>query len=334
MSKNNRGASRVPEGVTESLSTEETDQMATMAAADNAAPEAAPVAEAAPAAAAKPEVEKPEGAEGADANKGGDAKKTVPLAALHESRAETKAVRDALVTAEANNAKVMERFEAVLAKFAPKEEPPQEEVIPDPNVDPVGYVTATMKATGKTLATVEKELSDMRAEKARGAEQNRQREAIGTIITTAATQETEFVKTNPDYWEASNFLVQSRNEELEEMGYDQLQRNAIINQEKVSIAAQALAQGKNPAAVVYGIAKRRGYAGKKPPAEEGPKQDEVTPAAKLEKARAGAEISASLSDLTGNAPVPLTVTKLLEMSDADFARIMNTKEGKALMGQG
>jgi hypothetical protein len=56
-------------------------------------------------------------------------------------------------------------------------------------------------------------------------------------------------------------------------------------------------------------------------------------AAKLAAAREGRESASSLSDVSGVAPAALTVASLLAMPEAEFDKWMQTKEGRALMGQ-
>lgn len=302
-----------------------------------------PAKKTAPAAAAK--VEGAEGGDGsltaeeiaaaAEAGKAGD--KTVPLAALHESRAEIKRLREertAEKAAEAERFGLLEkRTNEILAKLVPKEEAPKAEVIPDFDIDPAGWIAGTMKASGKDLEAVKAELTTLRQEKATQDEANRNRAGIQEILTYAITQENQFKAVTPDYDAASTFLLNSRKDELEEMGKTPAEINQIIQLEKLSIANDCKNSGKNPAEVVYKIAKRRGYA---KAADADPVVDAAAAAAtgkeKLETARRGTEQAQSLSGTRGNAPSPLTAQRLLEMSEAEFAKAIATPEGRALMG--
>lgn len=348
----------------ESLSAEEQAQMNEMETADSKPEVVAPAAPAKPPKPAKAPVaktdapkagettaegEEAEGGEGEGKPKGGPLSPAA-LAAVREERkekAELKAEMARMRTEhEATMAKAAERFDTVLKSFAPKVEEPKPAELPDRDVDPVGYMDAVMKKTGETLEQVTKRLDAADAEKAQVKEQTENQRVVSGIIEQAVTKEKEFLVVTPDYWDASKFLLESRHGELEEAGYTDInQRNAIIMQEKVAIAAKALAEGKNPAAIVYGIAKRRGYAPKPAPAAEGdeegetevvtetPEQKTAAAAAKLKALGDGQEASASLSQLGGKGPSNLTAARLLEMTDAEFAAAMGTKEGRALMGQ-
>ena len=94
--------------------------------------------------------------------------------------------------------------------------------------------------------------------------------------------------------------------------------------------------------MIYGLAKRRGYTakvaeedageGEEAEAAPAPKPAPAAAAERLKNVAKGQEASASLSDLGGKGPTNLTAQRLAEMSDAEFAAAMETKEGRALMG--
>lgn len=353
----------------DSLSAEEQAQMSEMQQADskpdNTPPPAAPAKPPKPAKLPAPKADAPkagdapvEGADGAEGegDKGGKGKggplSPEALAAVREERAEKKELRDAMAKMATDHKAAMdkaaERFETVLKTFAPKVEEPKPAELPDRDVDPVGYMDAVQKKTGETLEQITKRLDAEDVVRAQAKEQTENQRVVSGIIDQATAKEKEFLATTPDYNAASDFLLQSRHGELEEVGYTDInQRNAIILQEKVAIAAKALAEGKNPAAVVYGLAKRRGYTPKAAPAvegDEGEGEESAAPVeteeqkaaaakAKLKALGDGLEASASLSNLGGKGPSNLTAARLLEMDDADFDKMVNTKEGRALMGQ-
>lgn len=314
-----------------------------------AAPAPKPEKPAKPAAAAKPEGEKGTG-EG-DGNKDGKPgddttnNKMVPHAALHETRLELKEAREAAAKREeehkAEMAKAMDRFEKTLAAFAPKKEEPKPEPVPDFETDPAGWIAHTMQTQGKSLEAVQTELATLKQEKAKAAETSKQQAAVKEIFDYAVEQEKTFKASNPDYDDASKFILESRQTELAFMGYTPQQIAEMINVERLTIAHQAKQQGKNPAEIVYNIAKSRGYAkkapdplpgegeggggGKQPTAEEVARQ-------RLDAAQKGRQQDQGLSGANGNAPSPLTAQRLLELPDAEFDRLVHTPEGRALLG--
>lgn len=315
-----------------------------------------------PAAKAESEEESEGAEEGAgEGGKGQEGVKGKPLppealAAVRIEREEKKTLREALKTAEDARKASDERFSTlekrtnlILEKLVPKEEAAKPEVIPDFETDPAGWIAGTMKATGKSIQEIQTELAAGRQEKAQQTEQQKQQEVVRGVISMAAASEREFLAANPDYNDAGAFLQTVRVSQLEAIGYNAEEVQAIIQQEKFAIASKAQAAGKNPAEIVYNIAKTMGYAKKAKPAEgqgdgggngggngQGNGHDAAAAAAAKEKLRAaseGREQSASLSDARGQGPSPLTAKRLLEMSEAEFAAAMETDEGKALMGR-
>lgn len=267
----------------------------------------------------------------AEAAKGkSDDGKTVPLAALHESRAEIKRLRDERAADAERFATLEKRTNLILEKLVPKEPEVKPEVIPDFEIDPTGWIAGTMKATGKDLEAVKTELTALRQEKAARDETDKNRGTINDIMNYAVSKENEFKAVTPDYDAASAFLLTSRKEELEEIGKTPAEIQQIIQLEKLSIANDCKTTGKNPAQAIYNIAKKRGYKAPDPVADAAAAAEIGKD--KLETTRKGTEHGTSLTGTRGNAPSPLTAQRLLEMSEAEFAKAIQTPEGRALMG--
>jgi hypothetical protein len=299
-------------------------------------------------AAAKPEGEgeEEEGEEGAEgavegADGKGAKKGTVPHAALHEERELRKQAQAALIKTQEEHAaqmtKAMERFERALQAFAPKEPVPEPVKVPDFETDPAGWIAHTMQSQGKSLEQVQGELKAMKDEREKAQTANtenaKNQAVVKEIFDYAVEKENVFKAANPDYDAASAFLLQSRKEELAELGYPEKQIAEMINVERLTIAHQAKQNSKDPAEIVYNLARRRGYAKKETPAADGQQQQQQpTGAERIEAARKGTEQAQGLGGERGTPANGLTAARLLEMSDAEFDRAMATKEGRALMG--
>jgi len=52
----------------------------------------------------------------------------------------------------------------------------------------------------------------------------------------------------------------------------------------------------------------------------------------LAQVAAGQQQARGLSGARGSGPAPMTAQRLLEMSDAEFTKSLETEEGRALMG--
>ncbi len=182
----------------------------------------APVAEPAPQAA--PEAEKPKEEPKADTR---PPHGYVPLAALHEARAQMKAMRD--------------EVEAMRKANAPKP--------PDVDQDPVEF----LKYTAKDIAEV-KQWREQQEQQRQHAEA--QQQFIGAYKASAE----EFTSKTPEFKDAYKYLIQSRDQELATLGYmDPRQRHEMIVQDEAQIVALAMQNGANPAERLYEVAKMRGF---------------------------------------------------------------------------
>jgi hypothetical protein len=109
-------------------------------------------------------------------------------------------------------------------------------------------------------------------------------------------------------------------------GFDsEQQRKAIIQQEGLGLAHLDLQRGRNPSATLYALAKERGFdAGRQQRTEAGEQR--------LQRLSAGMQQARSLGTARGSGPRALTPQRALEMSDKDFAALMETEAGLELLG--
>lgn len=235
--------------------------------------------------------------------------KTVPLAALHEERERRKELQRQI---EDVNRRADERFNLIaqkLAAAAPMAEPAKRE-IPDPEKDAVGAIRMTAEEV-KVLSDFKRQIE---AQAAQG-------QAIQAVMGHASRLETEFEKQAPDYQSASGFLRDARAKELSAFGLDQFRVRQILAAEKLQLAHAALLQGRNPAEVVYALAKMRGYAPKGSNARATPAGE--SEAAKLARIAKGQEAGTSLGAASGAAPGKTGIEALLAMSDAEFSAALD-----------
>lgn len=311
----------------DALTADEQAQMATMEAADQNLPADDKGGKKKPEAAVVTEGVKTEG-EGAD-GKGG--KDFVPLATYLEEKNERKALRDEIAQMQTAHqtqmTTAMDRFERALKAFAPKEPVVEAPKLPDFNEDPAGYIAARLEQGDKTLDQIRTELADLKKTNTVRSETETQQAAVRDIFAFAVGKENEFKAKTSDYDDASKFIIESRRGELEDMGYQPAQIKQMIDGERLTIALQSKQNGSNPAEVVYKLAKRRGYVTKASEGDKGKDGKEL-----LDAARRGTEQAQSPNGARGNAPSPLTAARLLEMSEAEFARAIETPEGRALLG--
>lgn len=231
------------------------------------------------------------------------AKGTVPHGALHAEREERKKAVDRADAAEART----ERLEQTFQKFVdrlPKDDQEKPAEI-DFDADPVGG----LKAINDKIDAREQKDAD---ERQQTAQENQFFNALNA-------GEQAFAAETPDYPDAYNFLVSSRDAELQAIGMGPQERRETIGNDIRNIAESNLANGQNPAKVYYELATLRGYA-KADPADaegekEGAKEDGPDPIKALQKGQKAAQ---SLGG-GGSAKDNLSLEQLSDMDDDAFA---------------
>lgn len=235
-----------------------------------------------------------EGKKGADkgdkAEKGKD--KQVPYDALYAERSEHKKTREALEAERLRQARLEEKLGFLAGQIEEAKKPAREartEEIPDKLEDPVGYMEYLATKIGK----MEEGLSQARHQT---EEQTKQQEAIRWYAEATTADEQNFVQQEaPDYYEAAQFLRESRMREISMIpGY----RNnpaavmQFVNDEALQLSARAIQNRQSPAAMFYEIAKARGW---QPKAESDQTEATAEAAQPAAKAKNGAEEIARLT---------------------------------------
>ena len=271
---------------------------------------------------------------------------TVPQQALHEERlkrraaekliAEKEALLAAAATAQEKDKAVLQaRLDMLAAAMqvpppAPTAAPPiVEEPLPDENTDPVGYFKALTSKLQKTVETQGAMLTGF-------TEQQRQAQAATELRNWGVAQEQAFEASEPAYREAMTWLQKSRHEELTAIGIiDPAERQRIINGDVTSIAVTAKNAGANFAERLFKAAQTRGWQKKvaAAPLEPAviPPLEAATPAvdpdARAARIAAGRENSTTIGSLGSAPPARLSVEKIANMSEADFAKFIQRFEG-------
>jgi hypothetical protein len=252
----------------------------------------------------------------------------VPHAALHEERERRKQVEQAMVEERRLRALTEERTNLLLQSLARGGVPQQPAVqeIPTLDKDPVGYLVGTLQRQGEVIqALTQNEMQRNQFVQQSSGVMNLQQHAIA--------QEREFAAQNPDYQSALDHLMKARHADLVEVGCDAAERQQILTQEALAIAERGMRTNRNPAEIIYKLAQQRGY---KKAAEAALPDVGVAPGAeataRIVNAAAAQQQNRSLSNARGSAQVPLTAQRLAEMPEAEFAKMIGTPEGRALLG--
>ena len=254
----------------------------------------------------------------------------VPHRALHEERELRKAAEAREAEVNTRMRLVEERTNLLLQRFSQPTQPvtaSAAEAIPDSATDPAGHILAVMKRQETQIAQLSQALQQ-RGQVDQGAA------VIANVQQQAVAAEQDFIAAGTaDYPQAAQYLRQFRAKQLSELGYSPVEQAQMINAEALGVAARAIGQNKNPAAVIYALAQHSGY---KAPSANGDGAADATaqPTAgeRLARVAAGQQQGRGLGGARGAGPAPLTAQRLAEMSDSDFEKAMNTEEGRALFG--
>lgn len=252
---------------------------------------------------------------------------TVPQKALHEERERRKAAQKDAEEARTNFTKLQSRLDTlqeIARSTVQRSETPTAPVTPDINTDPVGHFKAKTEA-------LERELSDTRKWRTEQEQRGQATNNIQRIAQIAQAKEAEFKQTAPDYDDASTHLRNLREAQLIAYGItDPMRRGNIIAEDAITIAATALSENKNPAEIIYNMAKASGYAKK---AVEQAQAVDNTPSEtkKVQMARDGQKAGASIQQINGAASKTTTMQALLEMNDDEFAAATKGDKWKKLL---
>src|SRR5439155_3441733 len=77
-----------------------------------------------------------------------------------------------------------------------------------------------------------------------------------------SARESEFAKENPDYFQASEFVAALWRDEFNEAGFREEDVPKLVFGKALAITTQATQAERDPAAAIYKIAKRYGFAAK------------------------------------------------------------------------
>lgn len=222
--------------------------------------------------------------------------------ALRQARQEAKEAKRALERVSADTAS---QLAALRAEMAAIKNPPQPK--PEFETDPANHLR-------DRLETVEKATEQT-------AQQNQQAQIEARVSNSLTASEAEFSKEHPDYSEATSHFLAVMGKNMELLGVNPAQRNAAMRQEVLRLTATALQAGREPAELIYELAKNSGYTGKKTPT--------VKVEDKLETIENGQKASQSLGSGSRADAGKLTLDSLAKMDDDDFnSLVLDDKKWK------
>ena len=221
----------------------------------------------------------------------------------------TEFLRQALLQSQQAQAQAQAELQRLQAAATQKQEP----VAPDPETDPLGAMMHQLNNVNNTVADLQTKLLAQQQVQA-------QTEALLSFQSSMKAVRDEYVKATPDFDAAYNHLRSVRADDMRVVGIPDTKIQQILLQDEIAIAQTAIQTGKNPAAVMYEMAKRHGYAAK--PAGATP------PASKLDVLKAGMD-AAKLPPAASQPPADLTLASIKSASDADLDKLVQSDDAWA-----
>ena len=231
----------------------------------------------------------------------------VPHGALHEERARRKELQR-------ENQEFREKLARLDEQVKLFKKPENE--TPKFDEDPIGFSKHEIDRLNRELANVSKQTPE-------SINSLEQKIELMNMQRNVERQEMQFEKSTPDYRDALTYYAKSRAETFSELGYEAEEVHELVAKELQDATRRAIDSGKNPAEIVYKMAKRSGFSGKQDNDKDGRKIDT------LKKAESA---SKSLSDTGGKSKGELSAEALAEMSDDEFKNLSDEDFRKAMGG--
>lgn len=231
----------------------------------------------------------------------------VPTVAIQQVREELKATKE-------RSERMEQAFQHFLTQEQQKQqaaaEAAQQAQIPTFEDDPIGANQAQLYATQQRQLQLEQRFAKQEEE---ASQQVKQRQIMGSY---AAACDEYTKSTAPDFMDAYRFLEKSVDDELALRGIDNPQERINAMQfEEGRVLGRAMSAGRNPAEMVYNLAKGRGYKGPAPTEPAAP--GEPAAPTKLETIESGQKVAKSVN--SGAAPPndSISLSRLSDLYDTD-----------------
>ncbi len=238
--------------------------------------------------------------------------------ALDEARAARQAAEQRVQQLERLN-QTLDALSAGGAAHRPPQDEPERAAIPSFEENRDGHVLGTLARLRQAVFLLAQQRVAERAASAHAAQ-------VDAAWNRARVLEGPFRQAHPDHDAALAHLRQARQRQLEALGMtDPVARDRQLAGELQQIVLRAAQLDLNPAQMLYDTARAVGYA-----ANPAGVPTPGLPAARPEATADDRRRAGGAARRTGRAP--LTAERLLEMSDAEFARAIASPEGRALLG--
>ena len=194
--------------------------------------------------------------------------------------------------------------------------------------DPVGYLRDQNAMLVHELTEVRNQQQNFLLTQQQSVQEAAQMRALTHHVNQL---ETAFRQQVPEYDDAFRFVQERRLNDFAAIGItDPQEQQRNLYQEILGLSGKAIQEGRNPAEVLYALAKNWGFSAPAPPAASGEQESGVAANksnGKLDRIQRGMKVATSLSD-SGGAPSEkgLNLADIERMSDDDFDKLWSEME--------
>lgn len=225
----------------------------------------------------------------------------------------TEILRQNLAATQQQAAMLEGQLRAVLAQQQAQAQRANEPPPPDPSTDPIGHMMHQMSELQKQVLAIQMGVHN-------STQQQQMAAQLQAFQQNVVRLREQFAAATPDYDAALNHIRNVRINDLRMFGLTDAQIAQQISQEEWGVAEAAISAGRNPAAVIYDMAKRHGYtpAAAAPGAAPAVPKPAAVSVADIQRAQAAAH------SLPAGAPAApdLSIEALRNASEADLNKLV------------
>ena len=247
----------------------------------------------------------------------------VDIGALHEERKERQRVQQEAQELRASLAQ-FELLRQQLAEHRMQQQQQQQELSSREaeeayQNDPVAYLRQQNERLVSEIDSIRQNQQHFAQTQQRAAEEAAYMQQVTNLV---VERENQFRQSQPDYDDAFRFVQERRLSEYDIMGFrDQQEKSRNFYQEVLGLSTKALGEGRNPAEIIYELAKVWGYR-----SGNSTNSDQERASARIDTLKRGGKVATSLSESAGKPEREFNLADIERMSDDDFDKLWDSME--------
>lgn len=214
-----------------------------------------------------------------------------------------------LVEAESRRLAAEQRLNDLMAQL---QQAQTQQAAPDPTIDPFGHLQHQVSSISTAIQTLQQSMAQQ-------DQQNALTQQLNSFVGQVREMRDAFSRTVPDFNDAYAHVRNMRMNDLRDAGIAEHMLPAALLQDEMTVAQTAIQSGRNPAQVIYDMAKRHGYTPKAAAAATA-----AAPATKVAQLIAGQAAAKNLP--RAGADVAFSLETLKDASESDLNKLVQSDD--------